>query len=313
MSEIILQQTRVEQGRQYYLHFIKRFPDIRSLALAKEDDVLAIWKGLGYYSRALNMHLAAQNIVSEFNGIIPNFKEGLIRQKGIGEYTARAILSFAFGQAEAVVDGNVYRVLSRVFGIKTSIDSGEGKKKFQALADLLVNRQAPAVHNQKMLDLGATVCTPKSPSCQKCVLAEDCVAFKTDQVYSFPVRAKRKKKKTRFFNYFLIIQEGKTMMVKRGKNGIWKGLYEPPLFESQEVFKDSQFPEIKKKMQNPVLREIEKVEFLKEDHQILTHQKIICRFYKATINSAVKGQFFANEQISELAMPVVVDRFFKNR
>ena len=231
LSEIILQQTQVKQGWAYWERFMRRWPTVEELAAASEDEVLREWQGLGYYSRARNLHTAAKQIVAL--GAFPTTIDGLRKLKGVGDYTAAAIGSIAFGLPAAVVDGNVYRVLARHFGIETPINTTEGKKEFAALAQELLltalnkEGQGADLFNQAMMDFGATQCTPSSPHCLKCPLQETCVAFRTDRVAALPVKLKTLKVKERYLTYIYIRCHGETAIRRRPAGDIWQGLYEP--------------------------------------------------------------------------------------
>ena len=231
LSEVILQQTRIEQGRPYWERFMRRWPTVEALAQASEDEVLREWQGLGYYSRARNLHQAARQIV-ERGGFPTTIKE-LKALKGIGDYTAAAIGSFAFNLPAAVVDGNVYRVLSRYFGISTPINSTEGKKEFAMLAQSLLpqNISLTSDYNQGLMDFGAMMCTPQSPQCQQCPLQESCVAFREGRVAVLPVKEKTLKVKERHLSYIYIRCNGYTAIHRRPAGDIWQGLYEPLLVE----------------------------------------------------------------------------------
>ena len=229
LSEIILQQTRIEQGRPYWERFMQRWPTVEDLAAATEDDVLREWQGLGYYSRARNLHAAARQVVAQ--GGFPATMEGLRSLKGVGDYTAAAIGSFAFGLPAAVVDGNVYRVLSRHFGISTPINSPEGKKEFAQLAQSLLPAGEASDYNQGMMDFGAVQCTPQSPQCLSCPLQETCVAFREERVGELPVKLKTLKVKERHLIYIYIRCNGYTAIHRRPAGDIWQGLYEPLCLE----------------------------------------------------------------------------------
>ncbi len=232
LSEVILQQTRVDQGLAYWKRFVKKYPRVQDLAAAPEDHVLKLWQGLGYYSRARNLLAAAKQVVDEHNGEFPKEHVALKQLKGVGDYTASAIGSICFGLPEPVVDGNVYRVLSRVFGIPTPIDSTAGRNEFRALAAKLIDHEEPGDHNQAVMELGATVCTPRSPRCGRCPLARKCIARSTDRAGELPVKHGRITVRTRYFNYLHINSTGKTYLRKRIGKDIWQGLYEFPLIES---------------------------------------------------------------------------------
>ena len=230
LSEIILQQTRVAQGLSYWERFLEHFPTVESLAAAPEDEVLRLWQGLGYYSRARNLHAAARQIVAM--GHFPDTLEGIRSLKGVGDYTAAAIGSIAFGIPAAVVDGNVYRVLSRCFGIATPLGTTEARKDFKALADRLLPPEEPAAFNQGMMDFGATACTPVSPSCMTCPLQPTCRAFQEGRVELLPVKKPAAKAVERHLTYVYIRFAGETAIHRRGPGDIWQGLWEPWLVES---------------------------------------------------------------------------------
>ena len=229
LSEIILQQTRVAQGLSYYMRFSERFPSPRVLAEASEDEVLRYWQGLGYYSRARNLHAAAKSM----EGAFPKTYEGVRALKGVGDYTAAAICSIAYDMPYAVVDGNVYRVLSRVFGVDTPIDSPAGQKQFTALAQELLDKHSPGDYNQAIMDFGAMVCTPAAPQCLVCPLAARCRALAQGRVETLPVKAQKTKISNRYFHYIYVKQGKNTWLHKRGAGDVWQNLYEPPLLETK--------------------------------------------------------------------------------
>ena len=228
LSEIIFQQTRISQGLAYYEKFAERFPTPAALAAADEDEVLKLWQGLGYYSRARNLHAAAKSM----NGNFPTTYDGVRTLKGVGDYTAAAICSMAYNMSYAVVDGNVYRVLSRVFGVETPIDSTEGKKEFTALAQKLLDKKHPGDFNQAMMDFGAMVCTPQAAQCESCPLAKQCVARRQNRVDELPVKAQKTKISERFFHYIYVEQGPYVWLHKRGAGDIWQNLYELPQVET---------------------------------------------------------------------------------
>ena len=231
LSEIILQQTRIAQGQAYWERFLQAFPDVQALAAADEDEVLRLWQGLGYYSRARNLHAAAGQIAAL--GRFPDTLEGIRALKGVGDYTAAAIASFAFGIPAAVVDGNVYRVLARHFGIATPVGSTAAKKEFTVLAQSLISQDRPGDFNQAMMDFGATLCTPASPACLLCPLAGSCSALATGQADRLPVRQKGPAVQTRRFDYVYVRFQGRTAIRKRGTGDIWQGLWEPLVAEKR--------------------------------------------------------------------------------
>ena len=238
LSEIILQQTRVSQGMNYYLKFVKNFPTVKKLAQADSEKVMKLWQGLGYYSRARTLHETAKNITKNYNGTFPANYNELIKLKGIGEYTAAAIASFAYNLTHAVVDGNVYRVISRVFGIETPIDSTEGKKAFSEKANLLLDKKNPGLHNQAMMEFGALQCVPHNPDCNKCILKNNCTAYQTGKVNLLPVKERKTKVKVIYYYYAVIKQNNKYYLRKRKANSIWKDLYDFPMIESFRKISD---------------------------------------------------------------------------
>ncbi len=232
LSEIILQQTRVEQGLPYYQNILSRFPDVRSMANAPLNELLKLWQGLGYYSRARNMHTAAKQVVKDFGGVFPTSYLNLLRLKGVGDYTAAAIASIAYGEARAVVDGNVFRVLSRLFNIDTPINSSEGKRIFSNIAAELLDREHPSRHNQAMMEFGALQCVPVRPDCEKCPLSAHCLGLAAERVAELPVKTKAVSKKNRFFLYLVPTYEKNTWLQQRLEKDIWQNLWEFPLIES---------------------------------------------------------------------------------
>ncbi|MFN6114763.1 MAG: A/G-specific adenine glycosylase [Flavobacteriales bacterium] len=247
LSEVILQQTRVDQGTAYWHRFVERFPTVADLAQASEDEVLRLWQGLGYYSRARNLRTAAQHVLNEHSGRFPPDHAALLGLKGVGDYTASAIASICFGIPEPVVDGNVYRVLSRVFGITTPIDGTEGRKQFRAVAAELLVGQEPGAHNQAVMELGATVCTPRNPRCGECPLAHKCIARAEGTIDELPVKTGKTKVRARHFNYLLINVKGGFYLRKRAGKDIWQGLWELPLIETGTTMTARSFPATLKK------------------------------------------------------------------
>jgi len=269
ISEIILQQTQVIQGIGYYEKFLKAFPNVRRLAAASEDQVLKMWEGLGYYSRARNLHAAAKSVVNDFDGVFPSTYKDIIALKGIGPYTAAAIASISFGLPHAVVDGNVYRFLSRFYGIETPIDSTIGKKEFTALANELLDRSAPAAFNQALMEMGALVCKPKNPQCQVCSFNAGCLAVGRNLVDKLPVKTKKVKQRVRFFHYIYVVNEDKVYIERRSGNDIWKGLYQLPLIESDV---EMETEEVNRQLGCKSI-------FISKKKHILSHQIIYAQFY----------------------------------
>ncbi|MDF1546309.1 MAG: A/G-specific adenine glycosylase [Bacteroidales bacterium] len=231
ISEIILQQTRVDQGLSYYYNFLKNFPDVKTLANAKEEEVLKIWQGLGYYSRARNLHFSAKYIENELDGVFPASYPELKKLKGVGDYTAAAIASFAYNEKVPLVDGNVYRLFSRLYAESTPIDTTNGKKIFYAIASELLQNKEAEVFNQAIMEFGALQCKPK-PNCTDCILNHKCQAFKMKVVDKFPIKSNKLTSKKRYFNYLIVETNESIYLHKRNGNDIWKGLYELPLIES---------------------------------------------------------------------------------
>lgn len=235
LSEIILQQTRVAQGLPYYYAFSETYPTVRDLAIAPESEVLRLWQGLGYYSRARNLHACAKYIWQELDGIFPDNYSALLQLKGVGSYTAAAISSFAYGEVQAVVDGNVFRVLARYFGIETDIASGKAKKEFEALANELIPRHSPAEFNQAMMDFGSRLCVPKNPNCNQCPLNETCFALRNHLIQDLPVKINKTKVKERSLHYYVIRCGAQWVWKKRRSGDIWEGLHDFPVSETDEA------------------------------------------------------------------------------
>lgn len=288
ISEIILQQTRVNQGLDYYNRFIERFPDIHSLALAGEQEVLKYWQGLGYYSRARNLHATARYIDKNFGGIFPDNYETILSLKGIGEYTAAAIASIAFGSPYPVVDGNVFRFLSRLFAVEEPVDTAEGKKRFTELAGLLLPQSQAGLFNQAIMEFGALQCTPASPGCSTCPFESQCAACASGNVNDFPVKRNRTKTQTVYLYYFHI-RSGKYMyLTKRNKKGIWQNLYEFPMIESESSLEWEELTgtdDFK-----ALFPSIEPVHFrlvLKNRKHVLSHRILYASFYEVEAEKAL--------------------------
>ncbi|ANH82932.1 A/G-specific adenine glycosylase [Niabella ginsenosidivorans] len=248
LSEVILQQTRVEQGLRYYHNFIENYPTVTDLANAEEKKVFKLWEGLGYYSRCKNLIQTAKTVSTEFNGKFPDTYEVILKLKGIGPYTAAAIASFAFDLPHAVIDGNVFRVLSRIFGIREPIDTTAGKKLFTALAEKLLDKEQPGLYNQAIMDFGATVCKPSNPLCNKCPFRNKCVAFQKGLIETLPVKSKKIAVRTRYFYYFLPAYRNQLPVRERLGRDIWQHLYEFPIIETDAETDTGKI--IKKAVQN---------------------------------------------------------------
>jgi len=300
LSEVILQQTRIVQGMSYWERFMAQWPTVNDLAAATEDEVLKAWQGLGYYSRARNLHTAAQQVM-ELGGFPQTFKE-LKTLKGVGDYTAAAIASIAFGEPIAVVDGNVYRVLSRYYGIDTPIDSTEGKKEFQALAQSLLPINEPADYNEAIMDFGATQCTPNSPHCSACPLCETCVAFREQRINELPVKSKKVKQRERHFTYLYIEYEGKIAIHQHGAGDIWQGLWEFPQEEHLTSSEDSAWKTEAQLLQKGV-------------KHILTHQILLADIYlwQPTRRPQLPSEFIwiEKQDLENYALPRLIEILLK--
>ena len=290
LSEIILQQTRVDQGLPYYLKFIDAFPAVEDLANADEDLVLKLWQGLGYYSRARNLQFSAKLILSEFGGNFPDNHVDILKLKGVGSYTAAAISSFSFGLPFAVLDGNVIRVLSRVFGIQTPFDTTAGKKQFQKLAQELLDKKNPAEYNQAIMEFGALQCVPKSPKCNDCPIVNDCIAFNTNTVSLLPVKSKKLKVKSRYL-HFLVVNKNNEVLIGKRNSGIWQGLYEFPFLEFDENLNE------KSVLKSPLWinffkDSVKQISSISEEYiHKLSHQKIHAKFWEIDVNSFRSSDF----------------------
>lgn len=314
LSEIILQQTQVKQALSYYLQFIQKFPTVQHLANATEDEVLHLWQGLGYYSRARNLHYAAKQIIKEFNGQFPATYQDILKLKGIGHYTAAAIASIAYNLPYAVLDGNVYRVLSRYFGIETPIDTTEGKKYFQNLAQELLDRQNPSEYNQGIMEFGATYCKPANPDCLHCVLNKYCIAFHQKKVEKLPVKSKIILKKNRYFNYFIFIEDKKyTYIQKRNNADIWRGLYQFYLVESKN--KLLSLKEIKNFLAEKLIS-FQSIDISNTYKHILTHQTLFIQFINVYISKSklkLDIKKIPLHQLHQYPFPIVIKNFIREK
>ncbi len=311
ISEIILQQTRVAQGYDYYLRFVERFPDVFALAAADEDEVLRQWQGLGYYSRARNLHAAARSIAAL--GRFPDDYAGVRALKGVGDYTAAAICSIAYGLPHAVVDGNVYRVLARHFGVETPIDSGAGRSEFAALAAALLDRRRPGLYNQALMDFGALQCVPGQPDCAACPLAGSCAALAQGRVDRLPVKSKRTAVTERHFVYIYVRCGGRILLRRRPAGDIWQGLYEPPLLEFDHAAAEAEVmahPFLQGLGEGTVVRPVAKG--LKH---VLTHRRIFADFYEAEVPVGATlppaYQWVEEREREDFAVPRLVQELYK--
>lgn len=319
LSEIILQQTRVAQGLPYYKKFVLTFPTVKDLAAASGQEVLRLWQGLGYYSRARNLHACAKTIASRYRGRFPDKYEDLIKLKGVGTYTAAAVASFAFNETVPVVDGNVYRVLARIFGVKDDILSGKGQKRFRKLAAQLIPEGKADIYNQAIMEFGALQCTPLAPACLLCPLNSMCYAYQYGKQKELPVKIKKLKIKRRFLHYLVICQNGRILMKQRSGKDIWAGLYDFCLVEGKEG------ESIEGLAQNTLLANLlsednMSVEVSKLYKHQLTHQQLFVRFY--TINITDQGlagslmeeqclSGYTVEELDQLPKPILIDNFLR--
>ena len=316
LSEIILQQTRVEQGLAYYNSFIDRFPTVHKLAKAPETTVFKLWEGLGYYTRCKNLITTAKYISKDLKGIFPDDYEGLLALKGIGPYTAAAIGSFAFNLPHAVVDGNVFRVLSRFFGIATPIDSTTGKKEFTTLANELLDKKQPGVYNQSLMDFGATVCKPQQPLCSTCMLKSNCSAYLQGLVNLLPVKEKSITKRTRWFYYLIIEQNGAVFVRKRGAKDIWENLYEFVLIENNEVLPLENLKVLKEVKNIFGKTPFEVVKISKPYRQLLTHQTIHGQFISIKVGATLSlsgYEAIKKKELEKLPFPKFITGYLTDK
>jgi len=311
LSEIMLQQTRVAQGTPYYIKFIEEFPTVYDLADASEEKVLKLWQGLGYYSRARNLHFTSKKIVEEYNGKFPDTYEELMKLKGVGDYTASAIASISYNLPEAVVDGNVYRVLSRYFGVEIPINASEGITYFKNLARKVLSSENIRDYNQGIMEFGALQCAPKKPLCLSCPLNETCVAFQTNSIDKYPVKLKKAKVKKRFFNYLVVLDEERnTHLIKRSGKGIWQNLYEFPLLETRE---EIGVKEIKQRLPEILTLEEPHLVYESSDKAIvhkLSHQHLHTKFWIVKTSDLLEDGLSPME-LDKYPVPVLIADFIK--
>jgi A/G-specific adenine glycosylase len=312
LSEIMLQQTRVAQGMPYYFAFTEAFPTVFDLANASEEQVLKLWQGLGYYSRARNLHKTAQIVAHELGGNFPDNYKDLLLLKGVGEYTAAAIASFSFNEAVPVVDGNVFRVLSRYFDIGTDIANASAKKEFAALALELMPKDNPAIFNQAMMEFGALQCIPKNPNCAICPLQNGCLALKLKKVNQLPVKSKKIKVRNRFFNYLIFSDEHENAIIqKRTGKGIWHNLYEFPLIETDQPV-DFVFVSKEVRRKQFAVNEIMAISELNPEGQIhkLTHQQLHIKFWKVSVEGQLENGI-DYQNMRSFPFPIVLYNFME--
>jgi A/G-specific adenine glycosylase len=312
LSEIMLQQTRVAQGLPYFLRFTEAFPTVFDLAKASEEEVLKLWQGLGYYSRARNLHKTAQQVAFEFKGEFPKSYTELLKLKGIGEYTAAAIASFSYNESVPVVDGNVYRVLSRYFDIETDIASAGAKKEFTKLAAELLPKGQANLFNQAIMEFGALQCVPKNPDCGNCVFNDSCAALQKKKVTLLPVKSKKVKVRTRHFNYLVFADEGEnTLLQKRTQKGIWHNLYEFPLLETDNELIENELLEL---MQNQqfVSNEVLGIHWYNSETTVhkLTHQHLNINFWRIRVKGMI-GNGINWESAKKMPFPIVIFNFIE--
>ena len=310
ISEIILQQTRVVQGEKYFNNFIKKFPSLESLSSADESEVLKMWKGLGYYNRAINIHITSKKITNTLNGIFPNTYNELIKLNGIGDYTASAISSICFNEYNPVVDGNVLRLLSRYYGLKTPIDSLKGQRNIRGIGKKLISKvDNPGDFNQAMMEFGALVCTP-FPDCESCIFSSKCVTYMNKEVDTIPVKSKKKKPKERFLNYIVFIDSNqKTIVTKRTNKDIWYKLNEFPLIESKTEIKNIKIlTDFKKIIDNSSLTIIKEKEKIYRVKHILSHQILYISFYQISVEEIITSGVHLSS-LNNYNFPVPITNF----
>ena len=312
LSEIMLQQTRVAQGTPYFLSFVTAFPTVFDLAAANEEQVLKFWQGLGYYSRARNLHKTAQYVANELSGIFPDNYNDLLKLKGVGEYTAAAIASFSYNEAVPVVDGNVFRVLSRYFNVETDIAAASAKKEFAGLAFKLMPKDNPALFNQAIMEFGALQCVPKNPNCGICIFNSSCAALQKKKVDQLPVKSKKLKVRNRFFNYLVVSDDNEnTIIQKRSAKGIWQNLYEFPLIET-EAPEDFDF--IAANIQDEYFgnNSVTSIEDCNEKSIIhkLSHQHLHIKFWKIRVDGTIENGIDA-KTLKTFPFPIVIFNFIE--
>lgn len=312
LSEIMLQQTQVIQGLSYYLKFTEEFPTIKDLAKASEDKVMRLWQGLGYYSRARNLHETAKRITKEYKGVFPNTHHNIRELKGIGDYTAAAISSMAFELPYAVVDGNVYRVLSRLFDIHIAINSAKGKKHFQELANEVLNTKKPALHNNAIMEFGAMVCKPQNPVCTECPLTEYCLAFQKHTVNYLPVKEKKLKIKHRYFHYLVFNYNQEVFIQKRTQKDIWQNLYEFYLIETERPEEPEDI--LKRKDIKTISPNFSVISVTKQKKHILSHQHLHAVFYELKIKKRPNYKTLIKvhrSNLSDFAFPQLINKYLE--
>lgn len=316
LSEIILQQTRVEQGRAYYHAFTENYQDVQALAEAPQEEVLKTWQGLGYYSRARNLHATAKEVWENRGGRFPSTAKELLQLKGVGPYTAAAIASIAFDEDVPVIDGNVYRWITRLFGIEAPIDQKEGQKAVGEIANQLLPKGRAADFNQAMMDFGSQVCSPKNTQCAICPFKENCVAFDKDLVQILPIKAKKTKVQTVYLHYYVIEVDGQVLLKQRPNKGIWAGLYDFPLIESEQAWDiDKSMVEL----ENLFNISIEQIEDVSEEMKhLLSHRKMLARFYRVKPSEKPKSNpqlsvWVKVKDVHKKPLPKLIENYWQTR
>jgi len=314
LSEIMLQQTRVAQGLPYYLKFCESFPKIENLANASEEEVLKLWQGLGYYSRARNLHTTAKYVSEELSGVFPTSYKELLKLKGVGDYTASAIASICYNEATAVVDGNVYRVLSRVFNIDTPINSTQGIKEFKLLAQQLIDSKIAGNYNQAIMEFGARYCMPQNPDCTNCIFNDKCLAFQKKKVKELPIKLKKTKTKNQYFNYIVMISEKNTTIInQRNQKGIWQQLYEFPLIETKSEIDYDQLVRLEAYKDLASKYEISSISLYNETSIVhkLSHRNLHTLFWIAEVPQLSKESIDV-DTVTEYPVPVLIQNFISD-
>lgn len=308
LSEIILQQTRVDQGMSYYYKFVEKYPTVEALAKASEEAILKDWQGLGYYSRARNLHFSAKHIVNKLKGEFPTTYSEIIKLKGVGDYTASAIASISFHEPTAVVDGNVYRVLSRYFGISTPINSSQGIKEFKAKAQQLIDEEQPGIFNQAVMEFGARQCKPQSPNCSDCVLNKECVALITNNIKKLPVKEKKIKIRKRYFNYLVFKTPSNKTILEKRTSGIWKNMYQFPLIECDKELSRNEL--LQNELFTPYSNGLLSIQLFNSKTIIhkLSHQHIFTKFWIVEVD-AINDIDLDWEELAKYPVSKLIDNF----
>lgn len=315
LSEIILQQTRVEQGRPYYEHFVLKYPDVSALANASSEEVMRSWQGLGYYSRARNLHYAAKQVQQEYKGIFPNTYSELLKLKGVGEYTAAAIASFAFKESKPVLDGNVYRFLARYYGITTPINTPKAKTEFIGIANNIIDPTQPDIFNQAIMEFGALQCKPQSPDCLNCPLQASCWAYANNKVADLPKKDKKLKRRVRYFHYFVLKSSKGYAFKKRTEKDIWQELHEFPLIETDKEYSEKEILEMALES-NLLSDHMQVLKISEKIKHVLSHQDIIARFFEISDprfqhQNRDKYLYIKDEEIRFFALPRLIEIYLQ--